>query len=63
MSEKQYAKGVIIKEKETQYGSLLLFGINKESFIQNPDNNGWVNFCVKKSKSGNPYAELQENRQ
>ena len=63
MSEKQYAKGVLIKVVETQYGEILKFGINKESFGENPDNKGWVNFDVKKSKNGNYYAELQESRQ
>lgn len=63
MSEKNYAKGVLIKVAETQYGEILKFGINKESFGENPDNKGWVNFDVKKSKSGNYYAELQESRQ
>lgn len=63
MSEKNYAKGVLIKVVETQYGEILKFGINKESFDENPDNKGWVNFDVKKSKSGKYYAELQESRQ
>lgn len=63
MSEKNYAKGVLIKVVETQYGEILKFGINKESFCENPDNKGWVNFDVKKSKSGNYYAELQGGKE
>lgn len=60
--EKNYANGVLIKAIETQYGEILKVGVNLEKFNENPNVKGWVNFDIKKSKSGNYYAELQQER-
>lgn len=62
MNEKNYANGVLIKAIETQYGEILKVGVNLEKFNKNPNVKGWVNFDIKKSKSGNYYAELQQER-
>lgn len=60
MSEKQFVKGLNIKTKTTQYGDIIKVGINVNDFCdQNPMNErGYVNFDIKKGKSGKWYAEL-----
>lgn len=60
--EKNYANGVLIKAIETQYGEILKVGVNLEKFNENPNVKGWINLDIKKSKSGNYYAELQQER-
>lgn len=60
MSEKQFVKGFKVKPQETKYGEILKCGINITEFCDNNKMNdrGWVNFDIKKGKSGNWYAEL-----
>lgn len=60
MSDKQFVKGLNVKHKDTQYGVILKCGINITEFCDNNKMNdkGWVNFDIKKGKSGNWYAEL-----
>lgn len=59
MEEIQFVKGFNVKSKETQYGIMFNCGVNVEDFNNNKKNDkGWVNFYIKKSKSGNWYAEL-----
>lgn len=57
---KEFAKGLILKEIETQYGTMISVAVNKDSFNENQFNEkGWLNFTIKKGKdSGNLYAEI-----
>jgi hypothetical protein len=57
---KEFVKGFILKEIETQYGTMISVSVNKDSFNENPFNEkGWLNFTIKKGKdSGNLYAEI-----
>ena len=58
MSEQKYPRGANVKSVKTQYGEIFKIGINLEKFCTNPDNNGWVNLELKRSKDGNPYLTL-----
>lgn len=57
---KQFATGVKITKKESQYGSFYKVGININEFCdKNPMNErGWVNFTIFESKEGKPYAVI-----
>jgi hypothetical protein len=57
--EKQFAKGVNVKTIQTKYGEIIKVGINTEKIFENNiSENGWVNFDIKKSKTGTLYAEI-----
>lgn len=60
MSEKQFVKGLNIKTKTTQYGDIIKVGINVSDFCdKNPMNErGYINFDIKKGKTGKWYTEL-----
>lgn len=59
MTDKQFAKGVNVKAKETQFGEIIKLGIKKEDFLTNPfKDTGWINIDLKKGKSGKWYAEI-----
>ena len=60
MAEKEFAKGVSVKEVATKYGSILKIGINVEKFYENPQTEtGFVNIDILKGKeSGKPYAVI-----
>lgn len=58
MSEQKYPSGTNVKSVKTQFGEIVKIGINLEKFRTNPDNNGWVNLELKRSKDGNPYLTL-----
>ena len=60
--DKQFVNGFSVKTITTQYGDILNCGINLKSIKENDSKNGWVNFSIKKAKSGNWYAEMQEAR-
>lgn len=50
-----------IDKKETQYGEIISVGLTKENLKilgENLNDKGWVNFSIKKSKSGTYYGEL-----
>ena len=57
---KEFVKGLILKEIETQYGTMISVAVNKDNFNENQFNDrGWLNFTLKKGKdSGNLYAEI-----
>ena len=60
MAEKEFAKGVSVKEVTTKYGSILKIGINVEKFYENPQTEtGYINLDILKGKeSGKPYAVI-----
>ncbi len=59
-NKKQFASGISIRPQATKYGEILKIGINLENFKNNPQNNGWVNFEILKSKEGKPYVVIDE---
>ena len=62
--EKQFAQGVNIKSVATQYGDIIKVGINTTKIFENPiSESGWLNFDIKKSKTGTYYAELQQKKE
>lgn len=61
--EKQFAKGVNVKVIQTKYGEIIKVGVNTEKIFENQINNGWVNFDIKKSKTGTLYAEIQQKKE
>lgn len=61
--EKQFAKGINVKAIQTKYGEIIKVGINTEKIFENQINNGWVNFDIKKSKTGTLYAEIQQKKE
>ena len=60
MSEKKYVNGLFIKEKSTQYGSLMNVSINVEGFKSELDslqqNKGYVNLTFFKRKEADKYG-------
>lgn len=63
-NEKQFPRGVNVKTVKTKYDDIIKIGINVETFKENlPNENGWVNFDIKKGKSGNWYAEMPQKQE
>lgn len=57
----EFAKGVNVKAIDGKYGLMINVGVNVEKIMENPINEaGFVNITIKKSKSGNWYAEVNE---
>ena len=53
-----FAKGVIVRTIQTQYGELIKIGIDTQKLFDNPINDsGYANLILKKSKNGKWYAE------
>lgn len=63
--DKQFVEGVKLNTKTTQYGDIIKCGINIVDFCDKNKMNekGWVNFDIKKGKSGKWYAELNTYNQ
>lgn len=61
-TEKIFAQGLIVKRRETAPSfvtcSLSVKADEFKAFIDEHQNNGWVNLNVKQSQSGKYYAEL-----
>lgn len=55
----EFTKGVNLKTVETKYGEIIKVGINLDEIANNPKNGSWVNFDIKKGKSGSYYAQNQ----
>lgn len=63
MNKKQndidFAKGVSVKVQETKFGDIIKLGVNVEQFLENePNEAGFINIEIKKSKAGKMYAVL-----
>lgn len=53
----EFAKGVNVKVQETKFGDIIKLGINVEQFLENePNERGYINIEIKKSKAGNMFA-------
>ena len=58
MAEKIFAKGLKSDSIQTQFGEIIKVGINLEKFSKNPNNKGWVNFSIKRSKDNKLFGEI-----
>lgn len=60
--EIDFAKGVSVKVQETKFGDIIKLGVNVEQFLENePNEAGFINIEIKKSKAGKMYAVLVPN--
>lgn len=60
--EIDFAKGVSVKVQETTFGDIIKLGVNVERFLENePNEAGFINFEIKKSKAGKMYAVLAQD--
>lgn len=58
-NETEFAKGVSVKVQETKFGDIIKLGVNVEQFLENePNEAGFINIEIKKSKAGKMYAVL-----
>lgn len=59
--EIDFAKGVSVKVQETEFGDIIKLGVNVEQFLENePNEAGFINIRIKKSKAGKMYAVLSK---
>lgn len=57
----EFAKGVSVKVQETKFGDIIKLGVNVEQFLENePNEAGFINIEIKKSKAGKMYAVLSK---
>lgn len=57
--EIDFAKGVSVKVQKTKFGDIIKLGVNVEQFLENePNEAGFINIEIKKSKAGKMYAAL-----
>lgn len=60
--EIDFAKGVSVKVQETKFGDIIKLGVNVERFLENePNEAGFINVEIKKSKAGKTYAVLAQD--
>ena len=61
-NEAEFAKGISVKVQETKFGDIIKLGVNVEQFLENePNEAGFINIEIKKSKAGKMYAVLAPN--
>lgn len=59
--EIDFAKGVSVRVQKTKFGDIIRLGVNVEQFLENePNEAGFINIEIKKSKAGNMYAVLSK---
>lgn len=57
--EIDFARGVSVKLQKTKFGDFIKLGVNVERFLENePNEAGFINIEIKKSKTGKIYAAL-----
>lgn len=57
----EFTKGVSVKVQETKFGDIIKLGVNVEQFLENePNEAGFINIEIKKSKAGKMYAVLSK---
>ena len=57
----EFAKGVSVKVQETKFSDIIKLGVNVEQFLENePNEAGFINIEIKKSKAGKMYAVLSK---
>ena len=58
-NDMEFAKGISVKVQETKFGDIIKLGVNVEQFLENePNEAGFINIEIKKSKAGKRYAVL-----
>ena len=58
-NDMEFVKGVSVKVQETKFGDIIKLGVNVEQFLENePNEAGFINIEIKKSKAGKRYAVL-----
>ena len=58
-NDMEFAKGVSVKVQETKFGDIIKLGVNVEQFLENePNEAGFINIEIKKSKAGKMYAVI-----
>ena len=58
-NDMEFPKGVSVKVQETKFGNIIKLGVNVEQFLENePNESGFINIEIKKSKAGKIYAVL-----
>ena len=61
-NDMEFAKGGSVKVQETIFGDIIKLGVNVEQFLENePNEAGFINIEIKKSKAGKMYAVLAPN--
>ena len=56
-----FAKGVSVRVQRTKFGDIIKLGVYVEQFLENePNEAGFINIEIKKSKAGNMYAVLSK---
>ena len=61
-NDMEFAKGISVKVQETKFGDIIKLGVNVEQFLENePNEAGFINIEIKKSKAGKRYAVLAPN--
>lgn len=55
-----FPHGVSIKQVQTKFGEIIKVGIHTEKIFENEMNGQYVNFDIKKAKSGKWYAQNNE---
>ena len=61
-NDMEFVKGVSVKVQETKFGDIIKLGVNVEQFLENePNEAGFINIEIKKSKAGKMYAVLAPN--
>lgn len=59
--EIDFARGVSVKVRETKFGDIIKLGVNVDQFLENePNEAGFINIEIKKSKAGKMYAVLSK---
>lgn len=57
----EFAKGISVKVQETKFGDIIKLGVNVEQFLENePNEAGFINIELKKSKAGKMYATISK---
>lgn len=60
-NDMEFAKGVSVKVQETKFGDIIKLGVNVEQFLENePNEAGFINIEIRKSKAGKMYAVLSK---
>lgn len=57
----EFAKGISVKVQKTMFEDIIKLGINVEQFLENePNEAGFINIELKKSKAGKMYATISK---
>lgn len=62
--DKKFIKGLNLKTVRTKYGEIIKAGLNLDEFTayHKPNERGWINFDILKSKTGSYYAVVNDSK-